>query len=81
MDEITFSTRPFTMGELELAYKVSNGDISATIDIIVARSEPPVTREYVCSLTESEAQETIVRLGKSLTTVAFLRNLLGDSSS
>jgi hypothetical protein len=49
MSKITFSMRPYTFGEIELVSKVTNGDITAIIDLIVARSDPHVTREYVCS--------------------------------
>lgn len=78
---ITFSTRPFTFGELELSFKMAtHSDISAVIDLIVARSEPHVTREEVCALTESEALVVITELGKSFGTAAFLRKLLESTT-
>jgi hypothetical protein len=76
--KITFSTRPFTLGELELAGRISaHNDITAAIDLMVLRSETPITREYVCSLSESDAMEAIRELGRSMRTTVFLRNLLG----
>lgn len=74
--KITFSTRGFTLGELELMDKVKNGDITASIDLMVKRADQPVTREYVCSFTESEAMEAVEALRASIQTSTFLRNIL-----
>jgi hypothetical protein len=80
--KITFSTRPFTLGELELAGRITaNNDITAVIDLMVLRSDRPIIREYVCSLSESEAMEAIAELGKSMRQAVFLRNLLGGISN
>lgn len=77
--KITFSTRALTLGEIELLSKMANNDISAAIDLIVSRSEPKVTRDYVCSLTESEAAEVVQELTATMHTLNFLRTLLGTT--
>jgi hypothetical protein len=77
--KITFSTRALTLGELELLAKAAHDDPSAGIDLIVARSEPKVTREYVCALTESEGIEVLQELSETMRTLQFLRTLLGST--
>lgn len=74
---ITFSLRPVTMGEWELATRVAHGDPTASIDLIVSRSEPKVTREQVCALTVNEGAEVMSDLSKSITDINGLGNLFG----
>lgn len=74
---ITFSLRPFTLGEIELADKCSKGDLSAGIDLCVKRADPPVTRAQLEALTESEATEVFRKLGQTMGTVKALEKLFG----
>lgn len=75
---ITFSTtRTFNLGELELAQKAAQGDVSAAIDLMVRRSDPPVTREDVCSLDEGEMLECMQELGKTVGKLGNMRKLFG----
>lgn len=75
---VTFSTRPLTMGELEMCFKIGRQDTTAIIDIIVARSDPKVTREYVCSLPVPTVAACMADLAKSLDTVAYIEKLFGQ---
>jgi uncharacterized protein (DUF1778 family) len=79
MNKITFSMRPYTFGEIELVSKVTKGDVSAIIDLIVARSERVITREYVCSLTESDIVDVSQALADSFETATKLRKLFGGN--
>lgn len=77
---MTFTMRPMTIGEGELAYKSSHGDVSAMVDLIVSRSEPKVTREYVCSLDIStDLPDIMLSLAASFATMQSLRKLFGSS--
>jgi hypothetical protein len=77
--KITFSTtRTFTFGEIELAHKSAQGDISAAIDLMVSRSDPKVTREQVCALEEGEILETFKALTDTVNTMVNMRKLFGD---
>jgi hypothetical protein len=79
MSKVTFSMRPYTFGEIELVSKVTSGDITAIIDLIVARSDPHVTREYVCSLEESDIVDVSQALADSFETATKLRRLFGGN--
>lgn len=78
MSVMTFSTRSFNVGEIELATLASAGDMSAGIDLLVARSEPPVTREWVCALSIDEYVEAYQELGKATQVIQALAKLLGQ---
>lgn len=74
---ISFSLRPYTFGEIELADKLTHGDVSATIDLIVSRSDPPVSRAFVEALTEPDIMTVMTELTKTISTQQHLRKLFG----
>lgn len=75
---ITFSTRPISLGELELFLKASNGNMTALIDIIVARSEPKVTRATVEALIPSQVTLVANALRESIDTVNYISKLFDN---
>lgn len=78
MSVMTFSTRSFNVGEIELATLASAGNMSAGIDLLVARSEPPVTREWVCALSIEEYVEAYHELGNTVQIIQALTKMLGQ---
>jgi hypothetical protein len=76
--DITFSSRPLSIGEIELSAKAAKGDLTAMIDFMVARSDPQVTREDICALLPSEVQEVAARLKQSIDTSLYIAKLFGQ---
>lgn len=63
---IRFSTKPMTLKDQVLAQRVGNSDMGALLELIVRRSEPPVTEEVAGDLTSGELSDTVNRLVESI---------------
>lgn len=76
--KIKFSTRPLTLGEMELLGKAAIPDVTAIIDLWVSRSDPKVTRSMVENLTESEITDCVAAFTESMNTISYIRNLFDN---
>lgn len=75
-EDIKFSVKPTTLRDQILLQRIQKSDMEAVAELIVRRSDPPVTLEDVGDIETDDLPSVMTRLSESLSAAISLDSLI-----